>query len=167
MNGNGYFSMLARYHRWAYGRLYDKVDLVGDADYHADLGLFFGSIHGTLNHLLLVDRLWQDRLRGVKTGKVNLAEEIETGRQALKDAIFAQCERFVADVDETSESTLDADMPFVNSKGESHAFPRGLLLAHVINHATHHRGHVSAALTRLGVEAPVMDIPYFLIEQKA
>lgn len=167
MNGRYYFATLARYHRWAYARLYEKVDQVSDADYHADLGLFFNSIHRTLNHLLLVDSLWQDRLRGVKTGKVNLAEEIQTDRQELKQEIFVQCERFIADVDATSEDSLDGETPFVNSQGEPHAFRRGPLLAHVINHATHHRGHVSAALTRLGMDAPVMDIPYFLIEQES
>src|SRR5690606_17438558 len=68
MNGRKYFPILARYHRWAYGRLYERIDELGDADYHADRGLFFRSIHGSLNHLLLVDRLWLQRLEGQVTG---------------------------------------------------------------------------------------------------
>jgi adenosylmethionine-8-amino-7-oxononanoate aminotransferase len=97
----------------------------------------------------------------------HLAAELEAGREALKAAVFTQCEQFIADVAATPEDALNPEMTFVNSLGEQHALPRGLLIAHVINHATHHRGQISAALTQLGFAAPVMDLPYFLIEWKS
>lgn len=164
MNGRTYFSMLARYHRWAYGRLYKSVDEVDDAGYFADRALFFRSIHGSLNHLLLVDRLWLQRLEGRPTGKVNLAEELETERRALRDGIFAQCEAFIAFVDALDEDAFDRELSYVSSDGEPFTRPRAPLIAHIVNHATHHRGQVSAALTQAGVDAPVMDLPYFLAE---
>src|SRR5690606_24196207 len=145
-----------------YGRLYERVDELGDADYHADRGLFFRSIHGSLNHLLLVDRLWLQRLEGQVTGKVNLAEELEPERRALRDAIFAECERFIGYVDSLEESAFDEMHDYVSSTGEAFTRPRASLIAHVVNHGTHHRGQVSAALTQCGLDAPVMDIPYFL-----
>lgn len=162
MNGRQHFSTLARYHRWAYGRLYERVDELDDADYFADKGLFFSSVHGSLNHLLLVDRLWQSRLEGVATGKVNLAEELFAARRPLRDAIFAQCERLAVFVDGLNESLFDREWHYVNSAGESAAWPFSLLLTHLFNHATHHRGQISTALTQYGLDAPVMDIPYFL-----
>ncbi len=162
MNGKKHFSLLARYHRWAYGRLYERIDELGDADYFADRGLFFGSVHGSLNHLLLVDRLWQARLEGIRTGRVNLAEELESDRTALRDAIFAQCDVLIAFVDALDETRFDADVRYVSSQGEASTRPLAPLLSHIFNHATHHRGQVSTALTQCGLEAPVMDIPYFL-----
>ena len=166
MNGRKYFSLLARYHRWAYGRLYERVEELDDTRYFADQGLFFGSVHRSMNHMLLVDRLWQRRLAGEKTGRVDLAEELESGRQALRDAVFAQADAFIAFVDDLDEAKLDEDLAYVSSKGEPHVMPLAPLIAHIVNHGTHHRGQVSTALTQLGVAAPVMDIPYFLADPR-
>lgn len=166
MNGKAYFSMLARYHRWAYGRLYERVNEVRDADYFADRQLFFGSIHKSLNHLLLVDRLWLTRLRGEPTGKVNLAEELETGRADLERALFAQCDAFIAYTNNLAEEKIDAEIDYVSSTGEPFTMSLAPLIAHIVNHGAHHRGQISAALTKAGIEAPVMDIPYFLIAQR-
>lgn len=166
MNGKQYFAMLARYHRWAYGRLYERVDELSDADYYADRGLFFGSIHRSLNHLLLVDRLWLDRLNSIRTGAVNLAEELVADRAALRQAIFKQCEALIEFADNIDETKLDADLSYVSSTGEPLTLPMAPLIAHIVNHGTHHRGQISTALTQCGVEAPVMDIPYFLIETR-
>jgi len=166
MNGRNYFSMLARYHRWAYGRLYERVNEIDDAKYFEDRNLFFRSIHGSLNHLLLVDRLWLARLRGEKTGKVDLGEELETDRQRLERSVFEQCDALIDFTDALDETRIDAGISYVSSKGESFTMPLAPLMAHIVNHGTHHRGQVSTALTQLGIEAPVMDIPYFLIEQR-
>lgn len=165
MNGAAYFSNLARYQRWAYGRLFERIAEVGDDAYFADRKLYFGSIHRSLNHLLLVDRLWLARLQGEKTGRVNLAEELETGRRELEALVHEQCEKFIAFCDGLDESRLDENIHYVSSKGDAFTMPLAPLIAHMVNHGTHHRGQISTALTQLGIEAPVMDIPYFLIEQ--
>lgn len=165
MNGKDYFAMLARYHRWAFGRLYERVNEVVDDDYFADRKLFFRSIHASLNHLLLVDRVWLTRLRGEPTGRFDLGEEVESDRRDLERAVFAQCDAFIAYADALAENAIDADVRYVSSKGEPFTMPLAPLIAHIVNHATHHRGQISTALTQLGIEAPVMDIPYFLIAQ--
>lgn len=166
MNGKRYFSLLARYHHWAYDRLFERVNELDAAAYFEDRKLFFGSIHRSLNHLLLVDRLWLARLKGEKTGRVNLAEELETDRQRLETAISEQCDALIEFVDALDEARFDADISYVSSKGEPFTMPLAPLVAHIVNHGSHHRGQVSTALTQCGVEAPVMDIPYFLIEQR-
>jgi uncharacterized damage-inducible protein DinB len=58
------FEMLAGYNAWANERVYDAAAALSDADYRADHGAFFGSVHGTLNHLLVGDRIWMRRLSG-------------------------------------------------------------------------------------------------------
>ena len=62
MDPIAHFTRQARYHVWATHRLLDAVSRVSDEDYKRDVGLFFKSIHGTLNHLLVGEcLLWQQR----------------------------------------------------------------------------------------------------------
>jgi len=65
-----YFEQRAAYNRWANARLYEAALSLSDADYRRDVGAFFKSMHGTLNHLLLTDRLWLKRLTGEGGTKV-------------------------------------------------------------------------------------------------
>ena len=58
------YAMFAAYNTWANERLYDAAAKLSDADYRADRGAFFKSMHGTLNHLLLGDRIWMRRFTG-------------------------------------------------------------------------------------------------------
>jgi DinB family len=59
-----HFVMLAGYNAWANRRLYDAAETLSNADYRADRGVFFKSMHGTLNHLLVTDRIWMRRFTG-------------------------------------------------------------------------------------------------------
>ena len=70
------FRTMARYNRWMNERIYDCCEKLPDAERKADRGAFFRSIHGTLNHLLLGDRLWLSRFlsREFRTG--SLADEL-------------------------------------------------------------------------------------------
>jgi uncharacterized damage-inducible protein DinB len=59
-----HFDTFAQYNAWANRRLYDAAADLSDADYRADRGAFFKSMHGTLNHLLVTDRIWMQRITG-------------------------------------------------------------------------------------------------------
>ena len=136
-----HFPMMARFNRWVNGRIYDTVAKLPDEHYRRDVGLFFGSIHATLNHLLLVDLLWTRRLRG-----------------ELDDA-------FVAQVDAMTPADLDRPVVYtaILGKGQEEVRARHIL-ATLNNHQTHHRGQVSAALTQAGIEPPALDVVFFLEE---
>src|ERR1700687_2838707 len=58
------FQQLAAYNRWANARLYAATLDLSDQAYRLHIGVFFGNLHGTLNHLLVTDRLWLKRLTG-------------------------------------------------------------------------------------------------------
>src|SRR5262245_32869788 len=58
------YKMFAGYNTWCNERLYDATARIGDTDYRADRGVFFKSLHGTLNHLLVGDRIWMRRFTG-------------------------------------------------------------------------------------------------------
>ena len=59
-----HFRQLAAYNRWANARLYAAALDLSEQAYRLHIGVFFGDLHGTLNHLLLTDRLWLKRLTG-------------------------------------------------------------------------------------------------------
>ena len=162
-----YFATLGRYHVWADRKLLESMSPIGDAAYHSDQGLFFRSIHRTLNHLLLVDLLWHGRLTGKPFAVGGLDQELVKERGRLGEEMLRQAavlRDLAAELDETRIGTVNA---YVDTEGNRREFPLALQLAHAFNHATHHRGQITAVITRLGHASPVLDLPYFLAEDRA
>lgn len=164
MDLHRHLRLMAGYHLWAYRRLYAEVDKLAEADYFADTGLFFRGIHGTLNHLLVVEHLWRERLDDAPRTIHSLDQVLHADRDALRTALLDYAGRWQGHVDALDAAGLAADLAYRNLQGDAFTLPRASAIAHVFNHATHHRGQISAALTRLGAQAPVMDLPYYLLE---
>lgn len=164
MNQQEYFATLGRYHIAAQRRLLKALEPVTDADYYADQGLFFRSIHRTLNHLLLVDLLWHGRLVGEPFPMSGLDQELVKERGRLADEMLRQAAVLRDVAGSFDESRLRAPNAYVDSEGKRREYPLSLQLAHAFNHATHHRGQVTAVITRLGHTGPVLDLPYVLAE---
>lgn len=156
---------MARYHRWANGVLADQVRRVDETDYRRDVGLFFDSLHGTLNHILLVDRLWYARFTDGNFSPDGLDEELEEDRSELLSRIDERGRQWVEYVDDLDEGQLSRPLTYENTRGRRRTLERGPTLRHVFNHGTHHRGQASAGLTRLGHEAPEMDLLYYRLER--
>jgi uncharacterized damage-inducible protein DinB len=162
MNQREYFATLAGYHLWAHRRLLKSLEPMSDADYHGDRGLFFRSVHRTLNHLLLVDLLWHGRLTGKPFPISGLDQELVKERDRLAEEMLRGAETLKGLVMKLDEARFELPNPYVDTEGVARAYPLALQLAHAFNHATHHRGQVTAVITRLGLESPVLDLPYFL-----
>ena len=82
--------LMAGYHAWAFERLYAALVPLDDAAYRDDCGLFFRTIHGTLNHLLLADRVWFARFQGERYEVAGLDSELEGDRVLLEHALADQ-----------------------------------------------------------------------------
>ncbi len=102
------FDMLAAYNEWANRRLYDAAAGLPDEDYRADRGAFFGSLHGTLNHLLVGDRIWMRRFTGEGDQPARLDAIVHDDFHALRAARRAEDARITAYVTGLSEAGLDA-----------------------------------------------------------
>ncbi len=163
---SAYFRTLSAYHRWAFERLYNQVDRLSDGQYHQDRGMFFQSVHGTLNHILLVERLWHGRFVGKPYAVDGLDQELEVERTRLRDALFEQCDTWDDYIASLSETDITGILKYQNLQGRELEMPLVYLLGHVFNHATHHRGQISVALTQAGLEAPEMDLPYHLLARQ-
>src|SRR3990167_7434458 len=89
-----HLARLSRYHQWAYETLYQQVETLTDTDYRRDIGLFFGSIHGTLNHLLLAEQIWWGRIQQQPIRFSGLDQEVQPDRAQLRTAIAEQARRW-------------------------------------------------------------------------
>jgi uncharacterized damage-inducible protein DinB len=154
--------LMAEYHGWAYGRLYELLDRLDEERYRLDTGLFFRSIHGTLNHLLLVDHLWHGRLTGEPWPLASLADEVESDRAALRAQLLDRSAVWRRYLDALSERELAGTAAFRKIDGTPARLPRASCVLHVFNHGTHHRGQITAAVTQFGGLAAELDLPYFL-----
>ncbi len=152
---------MARYNAWANGRLYAAAAELGEAEWAADCGLFFRSVQGTLNHLLVTDRIWLRRITG--TGETYAAlDALPYPRlPALAAERAAEDDRIIALVDGLDGAALSADFAYANMAGTPQRQPLWQALVHLFNHQTHHRGQAHAGLSRLGKAPPGLDLIAF------
>lgn len=156
------FAMLAAYNAWCNERLYEVSAQLPDADYRADRGAFFKSVHGTLNHLLVADRIWLKRFTGQGEAANRLDAVPFEDFSDLRQARRSEDERIVAYIDSLSEADLSGHFRYRTlSNPVEIEQPLASALLHVFNHQTHHRGQVHCLLTGFGLDAPSLDLIMF------
>ena len=155
----------ARYNRWANARLADACAELDETAYKAPRAAFFGSIHGTLNHILVNDRIWVSRLEGRACAIKALDEKLYGQLKNLRTAQYADDVRLISLVDELDEAALARVVPYttIDNSG-SFADAAWLLLVNLFNHQTHHRGQVHDLLSQTAVAPPPLDLIYFVRE---
>lgn len=158
-----YFRFLARYNRWANQILYDHVGQLDEAEYKKDRGAFFKSIHGTLNHILLTDRIWMSRIEPdlEEIPSTALDTELYSGFEALHAARQAQDAALLALLCRYDDADMERCGDYTNSSGTRFRTPVQTMLAHMINHGTHHRGQVHDLLSQTPVAPPPLDLIFF------
>ncbi|MCE2474112.1 MAG: damage-inducible protein DinB [Alphaproteobacteria bacterium] len=157
-----HFRTLATYNRWSNVRLYDACTGLGDAARKQDRGAYFGSIHNTLNHILVGDRAWLDRVEGIDTGPATLDAVLFDNFDALRQARAAEDDRIDRVLMGLDETRMAGDLSYRNVAGESHRTPLRLVLTHLFNHQTHHRGQVHGMLSQAGASPPELDLIYYV-----
>lgn len=157
-----HFDSFARYNAWANRRLYEAAADLDDAQYREDRGAFFKSMHGTLNHLLVTDRIWMRRITGEGDAPDRLDAILFEDFSQLRAAREAEDVRIVAHVTGLNEAQLSGVIRYhrVSTPDlvEQELAPA---LAHLFNHQTHHRGQAHAILTGLVGRAPELDLLAF------
>ena len=159
-----HFSMLARYNEWANRRLYDAAAALPDADYRSERGAFFGSVHRTLNHLLVADRIWMRRFTGEGPAYDRLDAIACDDLRTLRHHREAEDQRIVGWVEALDDAALGASFTYTPiTDPRPITQPLAPALAHFFNHQTHHRGQVHGLLTAIGgrTAAPVLDLVLF------
>jgi len=156
------FRQLADYNHWANRRIYAAALAMPDEQYRQPTGVFFGSLHGTLNHLLVTDRIWLKRLTGEGEAPNRLDTILFEDRSELARARMAEDARLKRVVDAYSEADLDRPVNYHTTSGAPQQQALKDILLHLFNHQTHHRGHAHACCSILtGKEPPPLDLLMF------
>jgi uncharacterized damage-inducible protein DinB len=165
---NDHFTLMARYNLWATRRLLGHVAALSEDDYRRDAGLFFKSVHGTLNHLLLAEQLaWFRRFDEGVSPRLALDDEVEADRARLAERLLQSAAAWAPLIASWPASRFAGRLDYVSTKGVPQSLPFAAILAHVFNHGTHHRGQVTAALTAMGRPCPELDLVWMLQEEAA
>ncbi len=171
------YRALARYNRWMNLKLYALAAPLGDDVRRRNLGAFFGSLHGTLNHLLLGDRFWMLRFTGDRERYLSRDAQGELLRvTTLSQELFADFEQLRREREQTDEdilawiysldeAALDRVLEYRTSSGASQRHTAWWAIGHFFNHQTHHRGQVTTLLKQLGVDSGVTDLVAMLREE--
>ena len=153
-----HFQDLASYNKLANERLYAACARLSDADCKATRPAFFKSIHGTLNHIMVGDRIWMTRFSGGEAPSTGLDailyENFEELRSA-RSAMDAEIVRFAAGL---SDAFLESTIRYTNHEGRQFDDPAALCVTHFFNHQTHHRGQVHDMLSQTAVPPPSLDL---------
>jgi uncharacterized damage-inducible protein DinB len=150
---------MGRYNRWMNQRLYECCSRLSDDERKKDVGAFFKSIHGTLNHILLGDRVWMGRFTGNPFTPASLSQELysdfaelRTEREAT-DAAILDWAGSLKEEDFTREFSYTS---VVNP--QTRRYPFSVVVAHLFNHQTHHRGQLTTLLFQRGIDPGVTDL---------
>jgi uncharacterized damage-inducible protein DinB len=163
MIDRAYVQRMARYNRWQNENLYGVADSLSDDERRRERGAWFGSIHKTFNHLLWGDQAWMYRLAGTPKPQGRIPESVALYEdwQSLKSE-RTRFDRVILDwADAVEPSWLAADMTYYSLATKSDwTRPRWLLVTHMFNHQTHHRGQVHSMLTQAGGRPGDTDLPF-------
>jgi uncharacterized damage-inducible protein DinB len=152
------YAAQARYNRWMNETLYAVAGKLTGEERRRDLGAFFRSVHRTLNHLLLADRIWLARFGA------GLAPQFSSlGDELYDDFVVLRAERAKTDADlerwaaTLTPELLAAPLSYRSSRGEF-THPLWYAVSHLFNHQTHHRGQVTTLLMQLGHDPGLTDM---------
>jgi uncharacterized damage-inducible protein DinB len=171
------FRALARYNSWMNQKIFAAAREIDDASRKRDLGAFFGSVEGTLNHVLLTDRIWMARFTGDEgsyTSRDRFGVPIGfEGLSQIVYPVFAELCRNRELLDRQIEfwtrsltnEDLATTLTYFNTTGRRFRHPLWQAVTHFFNHQTHHRGQVSTLLYQLGKDLGVTDFAVFVREE--
>ncbi len=150
---------LSRYNTWMNDRLFEVCSQLSDEERKRDVGAFFKSIHGTLNHILLADRIWMGRFEGSAYAFTSLRDELYADFHELRGARVAEDERISRWVEALTDEALGRELAYVSAVNpQPRRYPLWFAVSHFFNHQTHHRGQVTTLLSQRGLDPGVTDL---------
>jgi uncharacterized damage-inducible protein DinB len=159
MDMPSYAATMARYNAWMNERLYAACAGLSDDVRKRDAGAFFKSIHGTLNHVLLADRVWLGRFRAQPFAVTSLAQELYGDFAELSRERAGTDAEITAWASALRPEDFSRSLSYVGiARPEPRTSPYALAIAHFFNHQTHHRGQVTTLLFQHGVDPGATDL---------
>ncbi|MGA8049642.1 MAG: DinB family protein [Burkholderiales bacterium] len=170
MSPASHVRLMASYNEWMNAKLFDAATKLSDEALAEDRKAFFGSILGTLNHIVVGDTIWLKRFATHPVGCPALDPvRALPAPVALNQILFTDIRSLAAQrrmLDEVitnwAASVTDADLDHVlryaNTKGVVSEKSFFSLVMHFFNHQTHHRGQATTLLHQAGIDVGVTDL---------
>jgi len=160
-----YYVVQADYQHWANEILFAALGHLKPETLTADEGLYFKSVHHTVDHMLTVAELWRTRLQGTGV-QVNFREIGHPVWRELQTALRHETRHLQEWLEAQPDAYFEGEVRFIGSDGKHRTMWVRDALNHLFTHYAHHRGQVSAVATRLGAPCPEMDYVYYRREME-
>jgi len=155
------YELMAEYNKWMDGKIYGVCQEIPDELRKKDMGAFFKSIHGTLNHIYYGDIAWLERLRDNKFTPRKIGVDMFDDFEALRAAQEKMDSQILDWARALTPEILNKPFDYVsNVENFSRKLPIWVLATHMFNHQTHHRGQVTTLIKQLGYEPGITDLPW-------
>lgn len=153
------FVTQARYNRWMNRRLYAVCARLSDEARKSDMGAFFGSVHGTLNHLLLGDRLWMGRFTGEEVRFRSLDQKLYADFDTLRREREITDQAILQWIQGLGPHRLGGRIEYLSMvDGDKRAFMLRDAVLHLFHHQTHHRGQLTTLLSQMDIDFGETDL---------
>lgn len=156
-----YVRTMAQYNQWQNGRVLEACARLSEEERLLPRGAFWGSIHGTLSHILWADGMWMSRFDGWPTPAVGLKDSPNAFPDfaSLRDARIDTDARIVAWAARVEAPWLDGTLTWFSGILQREVTREvSALVVHFFNHQTHHRGQVHAQMTAAGIDPGDTDL---------
>ena len=154
-----YVNRMTRYNRAMNERLYECSARLSDAERKEDVRAFFKSVHGTLNHLLLGDRIWMGRFMDNPITVKSLDQELYSDFEELRRERGRTDEAIASWAAGLTQQDLDGTLRYMSIVNpQPRETPMAFAIAHFFNHQTHHRGQLTTLLSQRGIDPGVTDL---------
>ena len=156
------FQLLADFNKWTNEKIIISCKKLTETEYKKDRGAFFSSIHGTLNHLLLVDSAFISHIEGKDHGLKSLDQILYEKFFELEEARIKEDKRLVDLINNLSEESIHKEITYNGFETGKNTHTINTILITMFNHQTHHRGQIHNMLSQAGIKPPQIDIPDFI-----
>lgn len=179
MSLKSHFELLAAYNQWMNAKVYAASAQLDESGLHADRGAFFGSVFGTLNHILAADTIWLKRFADHPAAfgaldpirplahPYSLDQPLHAQLAELRIARTQVDEVILALTAEATDQAYGQMLAYANRAGQAFADPFGFVMQHFFNHQTHHRGQATTLLSQAGIDVGVTDLIALLRERRS
>jgi len=157
-----YVRRMARYNRWQNANLYGVADALSDDERRRERGAFFSSVHNTLGHLLWGDQIWMSRFAATPRpeGSFPGSHAFSQDWDALKRTRMALDDTIIAWADGLDADWFKRELTYYSAVAKRDITgTKWMLVTHMFNHQTHHRGQVHCMLTQAGGKPHDTDLP--------
>ncbi|HMM55546.1 MAG TPA: DinB family protein [Candidatus Desulfobacillus sp.] len=148
------------YQHWANEVLFESLGRLDPPALAEPQGLHFSSIHRTMDHILVVAQLWRLRLQG-ESPAVDYQRLHHPDWRELVQSLRLETRELQHWLETKPDVFFESEIAYRSSEGKERRNWVRDVLTHMMSHMVHHRGQVSAVVTRLGVPAPEMDYIYY------